>query len=169
MIKVRARAHDKYSIEFKVWFQDLKSSKHLKINENVYKIDSWLFVPGSLDINSLTYSREQFYSDLKTYYRTITPSYSLESLCKQIKEPNKYKKNSPYLNLSNAINNLLQEVNSVNVTEYEYKIKMYSAIFQSAIRDELSELNNAITKKLSKQDNDAFVDVFTKTVYIILY
>lgn len=155
MIKVRARVHDKFSIEFKVWFQDLKNPKHLKIEENIYKIDSWIFVPGSLDINSLTYSREQFYSDIKNYYRTITPVFNLSAICKK----------SPYNNLLSSAKNLIAQQTTANIAECDYQIKMFSAIFKSAIREEYILLKKDLTTpSKSKEEKNVSVRLFAANV-----
>ena len=70
MIDIKTKIHDKFSIEFKIGF-----SGRSKLRENNFSINSWIFIPNGLDINSSTYSNEQFYKDVKSNIRLITPRY----------------------------------------------------------------------------------------------
>ena len=149
MMKIRTRIHDKFSLEFKIWYASQRGSKE-KVK---YRLENWIFVPATLDINALTFSREQFYSDITTYYRTITPVYLLEDIA-DIQEirvcGNKIsynpKAHSPLGYLSNAIYNLINYPTEENITEYEYQIKMFCAIYKSAVRERYNLLKGNITQ-----------------------
>ena len=52
MIDVETKIHDKFSIEFKIWFSGQESSK-----KNDFSLNSWIFVPNSLDVNKNTYDK----------------------------------------------------------------------------------------------------------------
>lgn len=148
-MKIRTRIHDKFSLEFKIWYASQKGSTE-KVK---YRLENWIFVPATLDINALTFSREQFYSDITTYYRTITPVYLLEDMA-DIAEirvcGNKIsynpKAHSPLGYLSNAIYNLINYPTEENITEYEYQIKMFCAIYKSAVRERYNLLKWNITQ-----------------------
>ena len=148
-MKIRTRIHDKFSLEFKIWYASQRGSKE-KVK---YRLENWIFVPAALDINALTFSREQFYSDITTYYRTITPVYLLEDIA-DIQEirvcGNKIsynpKAHSPLGYLSNAIYNLINYPTEENITEYEYQIKMFCAIYKSAVRERYNLLKGNITQ-----------------------
>ena len=138
MMKIRTRIHDKFSLEFKIWYAKQKGYTE----KEKYRLENWIFVPATLDINALTYSREQFYSDITNYYRTITPVYLLEDIaCKDDHSVtgNKIsynpKAHSPLGYLSNAAYNLINYPTEENVAEYEYQIKMFCAIYKSAVRE----------------------------------
>ncbi len=62
--------HDQYQFESKFDF-DLKP--HADENEKNYHIDVYFFVPKNMGINSDTYTRENFYTDLTNYLRIQTP------------------------------------------------------------------------------------------------
>ncbi|MEG2779349.1 MAG: hypothetical protein RR919_00875 [Bacteroidales bacterium] len=151
MIRVRARVHDKFSLEFKVWFE--KNMLPDSGKETDYRLESWIFLPASLDVNALTYSREQFYSAIKSYYRTITPVYLLEDLAIA-------KIGSPLEFLSNAVFNIIGHRSKSNLSEYEYQIKMYCAIFKSAIREKYNILKKEPTPQLLSD--------FSSSVYAVL-
>lgn len=75
MIEIQAKIHDKFSIEFKVGFI---TRKRLAISDFV--MNTWIFVPHSLDINPMTYDKTRFYRDIKSNVRLITPVYLLRDL-----------------------------------------------------------------------------------------
>ena len=77
MIDINVKIHDKYSVEFKIG---------LKVkypNLEKFAVNTWIFVPNSLDIDSQTYTKQQFYTDVKTNIRLITPRYLLASIAEQ--------------------------------------------------------------------------------------
>ncbi len=140
MVRVRTRIHDKFSLEFKIWYTPAAK----------YRLENWIFVPAALDINAVTYSREQFYSDITNYYRTITPVYRLEEIAygeKSCVSGNKVSFNpnahTPLGYLSNAVFNLINYPTDENVAEYEYQIKMFCAIYKSAVRERYNFLKES--------------------------
>lgn len=174
MIRVRARVHDKFSLEFKVWFEKNMIPEMGK--ESFYRLESWIFLPASLDVNAITYSREQFYSNIKSYYRTITPVYPLESLyalsvTERDAADSIYEKGTPFEFLSNAVLNLANFPSNLNITDYEYQIKMYCAIFKSAVRERYNILKKELYKsKESSAANETqiLVNSFRNSVYLVL-
>lgn len=140
MIKIRTRIHDRFSLEFKIWYEQSGDASGL---QQQFRMETWLFVPASLDVNALTYSREKFYSDITNYYRAITPSYHLNEIAG---EPGQETDEefilsfspdacSPLGYLSNAVYNIIHYPSKANAIEYEYQIKMFCAIFKSAMRE----------------------------------
>lgn len=45
---------------------------------NDFAINTWIFLPNSLDINPATYGKEDFYRDVKSNVRFITPIFHWE-------------------------------------------------------------------------------------------
>lgn len=127
MIDIRVRIHDKFSVEFKTGFLVDKNEK-----ENEFMMNTWIFVPYSLDINTATYPKDYFYRDVKSYLRLITPIYSL----KELGNPEKL----PYMFLQVAFNELVAEPSEENMAEFEYQIKMFISIAKSALRQEANRL-----------------------------
>lgn len=72
MIEVRYKIHDEYSIEFKQQFLVRQGIKY-----NRFEVNTWLFIPNSLDITPQTYGQDLFYRDVKSNVRLITPVYTL--------------------------------------------------------------------------------------------
>lgn len=148
MVKVRTRIHDKFSLEFKIWYgksqtgtgnsvgrQDDVVGSRPKLEQ--FRQECWVFVPASLDINALTYTREQFYSDITSYYRAITPVYTLPDMVKGGNDPSVA---TPSGFLTNAVMTAMDSPTKANIAEYEYQIKMFCAIFKSACRERYSLL-----------------------------
>lgn len=122
MIEIITSVHDKFSIEFKIGFivEDV-------VKENHFSINTWIFVPNSLDITPYTYNKEQFYRDVKSNVRLITPSFPLNHIAGE--------DSLPRLKLQNSIERLAADTSHDQIADYEYHIKMYSAIVRSAIRN----------------------------------
>ena len=63
------KLHDKYQVEMKFTYP---ASRDAQVNE--YTVDTFFFLPTNLGINSETYRKEEFFSDLHEYIRLKTPS-----------------------------------------------------------------------------------------------
>ena len=127
MIDIKTKIHDKFSIEFKIGF-----SGRSKLRENNFSINSWIFIPNGLDINSSTYSNEQFYKDVKSNIRLITPRYLLCDIVSN--------KAIPYNNIRNAFNKAASSPTKTNVTDYIFQTKMFTMIFKSSLREETERI-----------------------------
>ena len=75
MITIQAKKHDNFSVEFKFGFEG-----NQEVGRGEFMVNSWIFVPNSLDINPQTYGKDQFYRDIKSNVRLITPVYLLREL-----------------------------------------------------------------------------------------
>ena len=165
MVKIRTRIHDKFSLEFKIWHMQENNRKADSRRICKYRLESWIFVPATLDINALTYSREHFYSDITNYYRAITPVYTLEEMaygdkCTVSETKVSFNPNagSPFGYLSNAVYNLINYPTEENLSEYEYQIKMFCAIFKCALRERYNALKaNGGAADFEGFRNDLFV------------
>lgn len=125
MIDFIAKIHDKFTLEFKVSYK----ARH-KVKINNFKLNVWFFIPNSLDVNKQTYDSSDFYKDLRTNIRLITPVF----LLREIAGGNA----TPLHNLQKAMNDLAINPTRSNASEYEYQIKMFAAIFKSALREQLN-------------------------------
>lgn len=122
MITIQAKKHDNYSVEFKFGFEDGG-----KAGKKDFAVNSWIFIPNSIGINPENYGKNQFYRDIKSNIRLITPSYSISELADEIA--------LPLSSLRHAFENLASSSDSSAEDHYEYHLKMFSAIFKSSIRD----------------------------------
>jgi len=122
-IDIKTKIHDRFSIEFKVGF--LARSKDRNADFNV---GMWIFVPKSLDINAATYPKNDFYRDVKSNVRLITPKFLLRDMA------------DPLAKVSAACEAMASNASKDNIAEYEYQIKMFAAIVKSALRDETDHI-----------------------------
>ncbi len=126
MIDIKVKIHDKFSFEFKISFIATRKTKDDDKNE--FSINTWLFVPNSLDINRSTYSKDRFYRDVKSNIRLITPVYSLKEIYMG--------DDCPVTRLKTAFYALSENPQEAQISEdYTYQIKMFASIFKSASRD----------------------------------
>ena len=130
MIELTTKIHDKFTIEFKVGFNTSAAIKPMKYSDFV--MNTWIFVPNSLDINAAKYSKDDFYRDLKSVVRLITPSYSLHELAND-------EQLLPNQSLVSSFNEILGE--SDETQDLFHSIKMYCAIAKSAFRDECTAVS----------------------------
>ncbi len=136
MVRIRTRIHDKFSLEFKIWYENEGAKEGIKPEQ--FRLESWVFLPATLGVNALTYTREQFYSDITNYYRAITPVFGLAEVANctgdfSVVTP---AARSPFDYLSNSVYNLVHYPTKANIAEYEYQIKMFCAICKSAMREQ---------------------------------
>jgi len=130
MIKVETKVHDKFSVEFKVGF--IPQNKGCN---NDFKINTWIFVPNSLDINPSNYGKDQFYRDVKSNIRLITPHVELKDIIAN--------NASPFLKLKKNVIAYTNNNSDINYTKYEYHVKMFAAICKSSIRNKTHEITSS--------------------------
>lgn len=124
MITIQPKIHDRFTLEFKVGY---KADREQPLNK--YSMNTWIFIPHSLDINPATYSKEAFYKDLHTNTRLMTPIYLLGEIVKG--------KGEPLGNLKRAIQKMVDNPDKNSIGEYEYIIKMFAAIYKSSLRNQV--------------------------------
>ena len=82
MISIQAKQHDNFSVEFKFGYNCIEDGVKDK-----FSVNAWIFVPNSLDINPENYGKQQFYRDIKSNVRLITPVYLLRDLAQDTSLP----------------------------------------------------------------------------------
>jgi len=148
MIGINTKIHDKFSLEFKISYK-ARQNKEL----NNFSLNTWIFVPNSLDVNPSTYSRTDFYKDIRTNIRLITPVFLVREIASG--------EAIPLNNLENSMRQLATNPTQLNIAEYEYQLKMFSAIFKSAIRDQLAYIYNIAQPDDKEQLIIDFIDEIT--------
>ena len=129
MIDLTTKIHDKFTLEFKVGFNTKQAIKPMKFSDFV--MNTWIFVPNSLDINGSKYSKEDFYRDLKSEVRLITPDYLLHDLANDDQL-------LPNQSLVSDFNTLFNSPD--DTADLVHSIKMYCAIARSAARNAYLEV-----------------------------
>ena len=116
MVNIQAKKHDNFSVEFKFGFENNRTER-----KNNFAVNSWIFVPKSISINPESYGKDQFYRDIKSNVRLITPVYSLDEIADS--------ESLPLRSLTNAVKNLGKSPLQQNSEDYEYHLKIFAAIF----------------------------------------
>ena len=80
----------------------------------------WIFVTNSLDINPSTYSKANFYRDVKSNVRLITPRYLMRDIANG--------KESPAERVRQAMTHMASDPTRTAIAEYESQIKIFAAI-----------------------------------------
>lgn len=125
MIEDIVKIHDRYQFEIKLNYQLENDAE-----ENAYEVETYFFIPNSLGVNRRTYSKEDFYQDMKSYIRFKTPSLLLRQICSG--------EAAPLENLRKSFVELTENTASSAISSFEYHNKMFSAILKSALRDHIS-------------------------------
>lgn len=137
MISIQAKKHDNFSIEFKFGF----NSKEDGIVDD-FSVNTWMFVPNSLDINPENYGKKQFYRDIKSNIRLITPVYLMRDIAQD--------SSLPLTSLRGALEKVVSNPRPADLDAYEYHLKMFAAIFKSALRDQVAHI--AAARSLESAD-----------------
>lgn len=147
MIDTEVKVHDNFSLEFKIGFIPNKNNPE---DINQFKINTWIFVSNSLDINRSTYKKSDFYRDVKTNIRLITPVYSLEEILKAGR--------GPLPRLQKALDELALDPSDEMKTEsFVYQVKMFVCIMKSALRRHVQIIRNTATDEKVIEHVDSFI------------
>jgi len=149
MIELSTKIHDKFTIEFKVGFNTQVSEHPLKYSDFV--MNTWIFVPNSLDINATKYTKDTFYRDIKSDVRLITPPYSLHELANNAQL-------LPNQSLTDDLHDLI--IAPDDTQDLLHSLKMYCAIAKSAFRN---AYNKAI-QITDIQEQERFVTTYLEDV-----
>ena len=150
MIEINPKIHDRFSLEFKVGFVaegDKPTSE--------FQMNTWIYIPETLDVNRYTYSKDSFYRDTRSYLRFITPSYRLSELADDYI--------LPYKRLRRACYNIVENLSEKTRKAYETEIKMYASIVKSSIRDGYVEVMNS----QDEAEKEKLADLYLINIYKI--
>ncbi len=123
MIDIQTKIHDKFAIEFKVGFSGREDVK-----DEHFDVNTWIFLPNGLDINKETYSKDRFYTDMKSNVRLITPSFALKEIAGE--------ESVPFKNLKNAVEDMVKEPSVEQRTELELQLTLFCSILKSSVSDD---------------------------------
>lgn len=122
MLSVEVKKHDQFTVEFKVGYSH--ADQQLPVSDFV--MNTWVFLPDSLYINHKTYSKSDFYRDLRSYIRLITPVYHLSDLTQLSCHP--------FDMLVTSLHQYRQIASEQNSKDLEHQLKMLGNIVRSALR-----------------------------------
>ena len=141
MIDELVKIHDNFTIEMKVGFSGE--------GKNSFNISTWFFVPNSLDVNRFTYRKEDFYKDVKSNIRLITPVFLLKDIA--------HGEQSPILSIKKSLNNLREKQNDESLNELEYQFKMFNNILKSSMREEIRTIKKLKDNQQVEKSIDGFI------------
>lgn len=124
MIEEHVKIHDGFSAEIKTGFVARRKQR-----KNEFAMNIWMFIPNSLDINRFTYSKQEFYRDMKSNIRLITPVYLLRDIAEG--------DGSAFRFLEKAFRNLASQPTRTHKQDYDYQIKMFLSILKSSLREDV--------------------------------
>ena len=145
MFNIKGDIHDRYTLEFKIGYS--RSDENAEVSDFV--MDTWLFLPDSMNINQGTYTKVNFYRDFRAMMRLLTPVFTLE----EIASPTCL----PLSRLKEWCSALAKEINTENEKAYEHQIKMFCSIARSAYRDEAIRISKLQDKDALRHDIDTMV------------
>ncbi len=149
-INERIKIHGSETFEISIgylWDEDKK--KHIS-----YGVDCYYLIPQSLNINKRTFYKEEFYKDIKTNIRLVTPIYSLNKICK--------KTDSPYKDLTDCLDLFLKK--NIDKKKITYQFKIFCNIYRSSLNMEC----NKIKKKMNTHNIDKDLSTLHDNVSYIL-
>lgn len=147
MIDEHIKIHNRFSFEIKFGFM---ARKKAKVSE--FAVNTWMFIPNSLDVNASNYEKKDFYRDLKTNIRLVTPVYLMRDIMKGGK--------SPLAMLEKAMMDLAGNPTRTNINAYEYHIKIFVSIVKSAVRNE----SRHIIQNNIREDADFLIETFVRNI-----
>lgn len=116
--------HDRHRFEIKL-DMDLRQS-----SRTVYEVESYFFVPRSLNIGPGTYTKEDFYNNNQRYIRFQTPKISLAKLC----DPKL--RTSPLNRVKQTLSAILAGSKDQALVELAYdEFKLLGCVIRGEIRD----------------------------------
>jgi len=151
MIEQQLKKHNDFSFEMKFSYV---ARRKQPVSE--FAVNVWFFIPNSLDINHYTYDKKDFYRDLKSNIRLITPVFLLKDIATGDK--------SPLKSLENAMRSLASEPTRSHAAAYEHQIKMFLSIVKSSLRDECQHIIENIG---SEQNHYLISNLIDNTLLII--
>ena len=123
--------HDLYNFESKIDYRYTLEKTDSKKTQ--YLLDTYFFVPKSLQINKDTYSKKQFFSDLNNRIRFKTPQMTVGGLLdgKNIRSP------------LNVITKTISQIeygksNIKNIKKIQRELRLLGSIMKAALRDQFS-------------------------------
>jgi hypothetical protein len=111
-------------------------------------------VPKSLGINSYTYSREQFYSDMQAYIRFKTPTVSLQALLDPTNQE------SPFVRLKRELTSAMRDNRQRAPQDaISYELRLLGCLVRANLRDRCTSLASQLkTLRAHGQERPTLVD-----------
>lgn len=153
MIKETIRASGRFQVEVT---SDYKL-EHERRN-TTYTIETYAFIPNSLDVNRESYPKYLFYRDTLSYIRFRIPSLLLRDLAAADSEV--------FAELDNSLRGLTEAAAAARVPEAENRLRLFCCLLKAAIKDHIALVAAAATPAdadyLVEHYRDALVQILDR-------
>ncbi|MFX1378316.1 MAG: hypothetical protein ACFFA4_04415 [Promethearchaeota archaeon] len=131
------KRHDLYNFESKVDYTlELTEKK-----KTTYSLDTYFFIPSSLQINKDSYGKELFFSDINNRIRFKTPKMTIEGILE------KQNKLSPLNTILKSLKDIeLEKSNIVINIKIERELCLLADIIKVSLRDQLNYIHTGYNK-----------------------
>ena len=147
-MKHEVKIHDRNQFEIKLHYEFRN-----KWRKTEYLVETYFFLPNSLGINKLTYRKKNFYDSVKNYIRFSTPEYSLKDYFSEAE--------SPLAKIYKIVQDTLKSQEEKDDENFEYELKMFTAVFALSIKNGALEIINS-DKIKNKDEILNYVELVTK-------
>lgn len=152
-VSSRVSIHNREEFEIKIEYNLQEIEKKVS-----FKVECYLFIPSSLNINSETYSKELFYRDIKNYLRFKTPRILLQELLSAEFVQ------SPLYQLEKMKDEFQKSFSIEKVQAAVNELKMLGCVVRTALRDYHREMM-AFLKRTKIPDISEDLDRFLDNVF----
>jgi len=131
--------HDRHQFEARLAYSLSGSAENVR-----YRVQAYFYVPWGLDINSRTFSRQDFYQDLKDFIRFNVPRMSLDKLADKDNDL------SPYAGLIRHLDDFESGKSSpVRIRGAVQGFKLFGCIFAGSLHEGIEKLDLQIDRLAS--------------------
>ena len=113
----RIGVHDRHQLELKLWYLPPRGAK-----ESRWRVDVYLCVPASLNLDPETVPPQALYGDIHNYIRLKTPDLGWEQLGKDADSP------------------LVRLEREPDAAQFTYECRLFASVVRGALRDFCDEL-----------------------------
>lgn len=132
MIEESIRASGRFQVEIKSDYKLERERKH-----TTYTIETYAFVPNSLDVSRETYPKYLFYRDTQTYIRFKTPIALLSDIASA--------DSNTFNVLEKSLKDLTRQKTDASVRDCENQIRQFCCIVKYSIKDYIALIETAGT------------------------
>ncbi len=148
MIRETMTIHDRFQFE-------LKESYNLSRDSltDSYHIKTYFFVPRNLNIGKETYSKEDFYKDIKTNIRLETPALHMATLASDI---------DLFHDLQKAVDTVESNPGKESDSQYEIRFKLFCLMLKKSMGIQLKFIDQADKENEARYLSEELVASITK-------
>ena len=152
--KLSVKIHDKTQLETVLSYDFASGEKEEnRKRKQKYEVDVYFFFPPQLNINKTTYSKEDFYEDIRPLLRLKEPSYSYEDF---LSKGGDYDK-SPFCFLREKLGKISDSSEKTDYQDLLGELKILGCSLSSHLSKKGKELNREL-KSLGKKKRDSNAD-----------